>query len=310
MKDCVVSFTWVAGVAIVSSAVHAQYPVRPIRMVVPFSAGSTTDVIARILAQPMQQALGQTFVIGNRPGADGMLAGDMVVRAPADGYTLLMATNSPLSAVPHLRKNMPYDALNSIQHRGRASASRPLACAGAGIESTQPVVARCADGGGVGSAQVFDYAVVRCVCAGENALAGGGAPESRNGGNTKTPRHPRATRSAGVCAGEFHAAMAGYLGQGSIPHLGDGDARSGDTAGVAVHAARRIDASRVCKRSACLMPGRQSVCRLPTWLAPWPAPSAWRSPALSLQRGKPRPGYRPVRAESSPASAPARCPRF
>lgn len=98
-----------------SGAVHAQaYPTRPIRMVVPFSAGSTTDVIARIIAQPMQQTLGQTIVIDNRPGADGMLAGDMVAKAPADGYTLLVATNSPLSAVPHLRKSMPYDALKDF----------------------------------------------------------------------------------------------------------------------------------------------------------------------------------------------------
>lgn len=92
----------------------AQYPTRPIRFVVPFAAGSTTDVIARILAQPMQQTLGQTFVIDNRPGADGALAGDMVAKAPADGYTLLVATNSPLSAVPHLRKKMPYDALRDF----------------------------------------------------------------------------------------------------------------------------------------------------------------------------------------------------
>lgn len=106
----------IAAVALalgVSSA-FGQYPVKPVRLVVPFTAGSTTDVIARILAQPMQQALGQTFVIDNRPGADGALAGDMVARAPADGYTLLVATNSPLSAVPHLRKKMPYDALKDF----------------------------------------------------------------------------------------------------------------------------------------------------------------------------------------------------
>jgi tripartite-type tricarboxylate transporter receptor subunit TctC len=104
----------VAMAAAVCAAQAQQYPSRPIRFVVPFSAGSTTDVVARILAQPMQQALGQTFVIDNRPGADGALAGDMVAKAPADGYTLLVATNSPLSAVPHLRKKMPYDALKDF----------------------------------------------------------------------------------------------------------------------------------------------------------------------------------------------------
>ncbi len=97
-----------------TGAAHAQFPTKPIRVIVPFAAGSSTDVVMRILAQPLQQSLGQTFVIDNRPGADGALAGDMVARAPADGYTLLLATNSPLSAVPHLRKKVPYDALKDF----------------------------------------------------------------------------------------------------------------------------------------------------------------------------------------------------
>jgi tripartite-type tricarboxylate transporter receptor subunit TctC len=111
-----IAFLALATVAMAGAAAAQaqQYPSRPIRFVVPFSAGSTTDVVARILAQPLQQSLGQTFVIDNRPGADGALAGEMVARAPADGYTLLVATNSPLSAVPHLRKKMPYDALKDF----------------------------------------------------------------------------------------------------------------------------------------------------------------------------------------------------
>ena len=94
--------------------VNAQYPTKPVRIIVPFAAGSSTDVITRILAQPLQQSLGQTFVVDNRPGADGALAGEMAAKAPADGYTLLMATNSPLSAIPHLRKKPPYDALRDF----------------------------------------------------------------------------------------------------------------------------------------------------------------------------------------------------
>jgi len=103
------------GLAVLAAGhAGAQYPSKSIRVVVPFAAGSSTDVVARILAQPLQQSLGQTFVIDNRPGADGALAGDLVAKAPADGYTLLLATNSPLSAVPHLRKKMPYDALKDF----------------------------------------------------------------------------------------------------------------------------------------------------------------------------------------------------
>ncbi len=108
LKAIVVLLVMAAGAA------HAQYPTKPVRIIVPFSAGSGTDVITRVLAQPLQQSLGKTFVIDNRPGADGALAGEIVARAPADGYTLLMATNSPLSAVPHLRKNPPYDALKDF----------------------------------------------------------------------------------------------------------------------------------------------------------------------------------------------------
>ncbi len=104
----------VAMIGSLASAAYAQYPTKPVRVIVPFAAGSSTDVVARILAQPLQQSLGQTFVIDNRPGADGALAGDMVAKAQPDGYTLLLATNSPLSAVPHLRKKMPYDALKDF----------------------------------------------------------------------------------------------------------------------------------------------------------------------------------------------------
>jgi tripartite-type tricarboxylate transporter receptor subunit TctC len=98
----------------VSVAAAQNYPTKPVRVIVPFAAGSSTDVITRILAQPLQQSMGQTFVIDNRPGADGALAGEMAARAQPDGYTLLMATNSPLSAIPHLRKKPPYDALKDF----------------------------------------------------------------------------------------------------------------------------------------------------------------------------------------------------
>ncbi len=114
MRKSCVSAIAVVMLAAVAGAACAQYPTKPVRVIVPFAAGSSTDVVMRILAQPLQQSLGKTFVIDNRPGADGALAGDLVAKAPADGYTLLLATNSPLSAVPHLRKQVPYDALKDF----------------------------------------------------------------------------------------------------------------------------------------------------------------------------------------------------
>ncbi len=89
----------------------AQYPQRAVKIVVPFPAGSATDAIARIVAPQFAQALGQPFVVENKAGADGAIAASEVVRAPADGYTLLMATVSPMAAIPTMKKKPPYDAI-------------------------------------------------------------------------------------------------------------------------------------------------------------------------------------------------------
>jgi tripartite-type tricarboxylate transporter receptor subunit TctC len=87
----------------------AQFPAKPIRMVVPFPGGSATDTVARILANSVTQSIGQTIVVENKAGADGAIAGAEVAKAPPDGYTVLMATNSPMSAVPAMKKSPPYD---------------------------------------------------------------------------------------------------------------------------------------------------------------------------------------------------------
>src|SRR5436305_10153883 len=97
----------------IATSALGQYPTKPIRVLVPFGAGSSTDIVMRILAQPLSQSLGQPVVVENKPGADGAIAAAEVAKASADGYTLLLATNSPLSAAPHLRK-LPYDALTDF----------------------------------------------------------------------------------------------------------------------------------------------------------------------------------------------------
>jgi tripartite-type tricarboxylate transporter receptor subunit TctC len=90
-------------------AAVAQFPGKPIRIVVPFPAGSSTDTVTRILSNPVSQSVGQPLVVDNKAGADGAIAAAEVAKSPADGYTLLMATNSPMSAVPAMKKNPPYD---------------------------------------------------------------------------------------------------------------------------------------------------------------------------------------------------------
>ena len=95
-------------------AALAQFPGKPIRVVVPFPAGSATDTITRILSNSVSQSVGQPLVVENKAGADGAIAAAEVAKAPPDGYTLLMATNSPMSAVPAMKKNPPYDPVTDF----------------------------------------------------------------------------------------------------------------------------------------------------------------------------------------------------
>src|SRR6516165_12442215 len=83
------------AVAAVSRIARAQaYPTRPVRMIVPFPAGGSTDVLARLMGQRLSVRLAQPFLVENRPGATGNIGTEAVVRAPADGYTLLLATTT------------------------------------------------------------------------------------------------------------------------------------------------------------------------------------------------------------------------
>jgi tripartite-type tricarboxylate transporter receptor subunit TctC len=99
-----------AALALAGNAAFAQaYPSRPIKFVVPFPAGSATDLGARVMAQALSTSLGQSVVVENKPGAGGSIAAMEVVRAPADGHTLLFSSNSAMASNVALLKNMPYD---------------------------------------------------------------------------------------------------------------------------------------------------------------------------------------------------------
>jgi tripartite-type tricarboxylate transporter receptor subunit TctC len=100
-----------ATAAAVSLPSWAQpaWPARPIKLVVPFPAGSSPDLIARVVAEPLGPALGTTIVIENRPGAGGNIGTGMVAKAQPDGYTLLFTIQGPLVTAPSLAKNLGYD---------------------------------------------------------------------------------------------------------------------------------------------------------------------------------------------------------
>ena len=99
-----------AGVVFAASAA-AQYPSKPIRMVVPFPPGGAADLTARVVSQPLSIALGQPVVLDYKAGADGAIAGSDVMRAAPDGYTLLFGTNTGMCAAPAMRKTPPYDPI-------------------------------------------------------------------------------------------------------------------------------------------------------------------------------------------------------
>ena len=86
-----------------------SYPNKPIKAIVPFAAGSATDQIGRAFAAKMSDILGQTIVVDNRPGVNGMLGADAVAKADPDGYTILIGTNSTNAALKSLMKKLPYD---------------------------------------------------------------------------------------------------------------------------------------------------------------------------------------------------------
>ncbi len=100
--------------AYTAAAQSSQYPTRPIRAVLPFpGGGGPMNVMGRVV-QLMNAPLGQPIVLDNRPGADGAIGADLVIKSAADGHTRFVASNSAMSGLPHLRKKPPYDPLTAF----------------------------------------------------------------------------------------------------------------------------------------------------------------------------------------------------
>jgi tripartite-type tricarboxylate transporter receptor subunit TctC len=102
-------FSLLCAASLSVSAFAQSYPIKPIRLVIPFPAGGATDIIGRTLAQKLGERLGQSVVVENKPGAGGSIGADFAAKSPADGYTLLLATSSTHSIGPILNKNIAYN---------------------------------------------------------------------------------------------------------------------------------------------------------------------------------------------------------
>lgn len=102
------------GFAVSATAPAADYPNRPIRLIVGQAPGGATDIVARVFAARWAEELGGNIVVDNRAGAGGIIGVEIAAHAPADGYTLLVATNGPIAISPHVMKKLPYEPLRDF----------------------------------------------------------------------------------------------------------------------------------------------------------------------------------------------------
>jgi tripartite-type tricarboxylate transporter receptor subunit TctC len=115
-RTLIASLLTAAGaLTVLTPAAHAQsWPAKPIKVIVNFPPGGAADQIARIVAQPLQEALGQPVVVENRGGSGGNIGGDAVAKSPADGYTLLMSSGGMVSVNPHIYAKMTFDPARDL----------------------------------------------------------------------------------------------------------------------------------------------------------------------------------------------------
>jgi tripartite-type tricarboxylate transporter receptor subunit TctC len=102
-------------VVVIPGVSFAQaYPTKPVKIIVPYPPGGSTDILARVLGEKLTPALGQQVVVENRAGATGVIGAEAVAKSPADGHTLLMGVNGPITIAPAIRNNLPYETLRDF----------------------------------------------------------------------------------------------------------------------------------------------------------------------------------------------------
>lgn len=141
-----------AALALLPLAASGQdYPSRPVKLVVPFGPGTTTDIIARVVGEALARPLGQPVVVENKAGAGGNIGSDLVAKSPADGYTLLMGTVGTHAINPGLYRKMPYDALKDFAPLAFAGYTPTLlvVAANSPLKTLKDLQAQAAKPGGV-----------------------------------------------------------------------------------------------------------------------------------------------------------------
>lgn len=109
----------------IALAQGSDWPTKPVRIVVSFPPGGTSDIVARLVGQHLTEKLGQQFLVDNRPGAGGTVAADLVRKEAPDGYTLILANNAPFTIAPTQFKKIPYDPVKDFTHIAYIGASAP-----------------------------------------------------------------------------------------------------------------------------------------------------------------------------------------
>ena len=113
-RVCLLTSAFLLGCTLAAPAAAQQYPVRPIRLLVPNPPGGATDNLARVVAPKFTELLGQTLVVDNRPGAAGNLAAEVAAKATPDGHTLFLAADGQIVISPHLYRKLPFDTLKDL----------------------------------------------------------------------------------------------------------------------------------------------------------------------------------------------------
>ena len=218
------------ALAVPLAAAAQDYPSRPVKLVVPFGPGTTTDIVSRVYAEALGRQLGQNVVVENRSGAGGNIGSDLVAKAPADGYTLLMGTVGTHAINPALYRRMPYDAQKDFAPIGFAGYTPTLLVVGAAspIRSLADLKAQAAKAPGVSFASAGN---------GTSGHLAGELLKARLGGEmVHVPYKEGGMAVSDVMSGQAHFMF--YHPAAVLPHIQAGKLRA-----LGVSSARRSAAA-------------------------------------------------------------------